>query len=321
MACNLFAQDASRPILSLPIACHPLKNCFIQNYVDLDPTSAVHDYTCGKASYDGHRGTDFRTASIEAMEKGVPVFAAAPGKVKTVRDGMTDSLVVSESDRSLILHQECGNGLLVLHADGWETQYCHLRQGSLRVRPGDFVKRGQLLGLVGLSGNTTFPHVHLTVRYKGQVIDPFTGTVPGDMPCSSSDGSLWHPSVLNAFPYSDGQPFVMGFADHAVGEAELMQKGELPWPSSRDVPALVFYGMVLNLQKGDQLRIVLTGPDGELAHTATKPFNRHKASYLFFAGKKRGNGYWPAGTYQGVFSLLREDRILWSKAKKLVLTD
>ncbi len=44
-----------------------------------------------------------------------------------------------------------------------------MRKGTLRVKPGDIIKRGQILGLIGLSGNTTFPHVHLAVRHAGRV--------------------------------------------------------------------------------------------------------------------------------------------------------
>lgn len=314
-------SQAGPPRLSLPLACRPLENCFIQNYVDVDPTPSVHDYTCHGASYDGHKGVDFRISSMVDTKKGVPVLAAAPGKVKAVRDGMADRLIHSKKDRAAIQHRECGNGLLIIHDDGWETQYCHLKMGSLRVQPGDIVKRGQLLGLVGLSGNTTFPHIHLAIRHMGRVIDPFTGTSPEEKPCGQAGVSPWKPSVLKAFPYADGQPFVYGFTDHAINPATQPQSGKPAKSLSRRAQALVFYGMALNLEKGDQLRIVLTGPDGELARQITKPFNRHKASYLGFAGRKRTSPSWPAGRYQGTFSLLRGNRVLWTKQKNLILVD
>ena len=312
---------AAPPRLSLPLTCQPLESCFIQNYVDVDPTPSVHDYTCHGASYDGHKGVDFRILSIAEMKKGVPVLSAAPGRVKAVRDGMTDRLIISADNRAAVLHRECGNGLLVMHDDGWQTQYCHMRKGTLRVKPGEIIQRGQILGLIGLSGDTAFPHIHLAVRHRGRVIDPFTGLAPGEKACGQTGVSLWQPSILKTFPYASGQPFVFGFADRRVNEADLMQWGRLPPPSSRLAQALVFYGMVLNLEKGDQLRIVLTGPDGRLVRRKTHPFNRHKASYLFFAGKKRKNNPWPAGTYQGSFSLLRGNSIIWTKLKKLVLTN
>ncbi len=312
---------ADPPRLSLPLACKPRENCFIQNYVDVDPTPLVHDYTCHGASYDGHKGVDFRISSIADMKKGVPVLAAAPGRVKAVRDGMVDRLIRSEEDRIAVRNRECGNGLLVVHDDGWETQYCHMKKGSLRVQPGDIIQRGQILGMVGLSGQTAFPHIHLAIRHMGNVIDPFTGTTPGKKPCGQAGAPLWQPSVLKAFPYADGQPFVYGFTDHAVNQSTLVQLGKPTEPFSRRAQALVFYGMALNLEKGDRLRIVLTGPDGELARQLTKPFNRNKASYLSFAGRKRTTPYWPPGRYRGSFSLLRGNRVIWTKQQNLTLAD
>ena len=53
-----------------------------------------------------------------------------------------------------------GNYVVLHHPDGEFGFYGHLRQGSLEVEVGDRVERGQLLGQVGMSGNTTEPHLH-----------------------------------------------------------------------------------------------------------------------------------------------------------------
>ena len=306
-------------ILSLPLDCSPLKNCFIQNYVDVDSTTAAHDYTCHNASYDGHKGVDFRISSILEMMEGVPVLAAAPGKVRAVRDGMDDKLIKSQEDYATVKDRECGNGLLVSHDDGWETQYCHMRKGSLTVQSGDTIKRGQRLGLIGLSGKTTFPHIHLAIKHNGKVIDPFSGLTPRENICESTDTPLWESFVINSFPYESGQPFLLGFADQPVSESILMERGKMVTPTSREARALVFYGMALNLEKGDRLHLQLSGPEGELAEQITKPFSRHKASYMLYTGKKRRPKPWPAGMYQGSFSLLRGDQVVWIKQESLEL--
>ena len=49
-----------------------------------------------------------------------------------------------------------GNAVVIDHGNKWVTLYAHLKKGSIRVRPGDIVKAGQTLGLVGLSGLTGF---------------------------------------------------------------------------------------------------------------------------------------------------------------------
>ena len=69
--------------------------------------------------------------------------------------------------------QDCGNGVLVDHGDGWETQYCHMKQGSVRVTSGDAVGAGAVLGQIGQSGMAAFPHLHLSVRHNADKIDPF----------------------------------------------------------------------------------------------------------------------------------------------------
>jgi murein DD-endopeptidase MepM/ murein hydrolase activator NlpD len=53
-----------------------------------------------------------------------------------------------------------GNYVVVRHAGGEFSQYAHLKQGSVRVKSGDKVVRGQVLGQLGQTGNSTEPHLH-----------------------------------------------------------------------------------------------------------------------------------------------------------------
>ena len=62
---------------------------------------------------------------------------------------------------------------MIAHDQGWETQYCHLKQGSISVNAADTVQVGDVLGKIGLSGWTQFPHVYISVRHNGTRIDPF----------------------------------------------------------------------------------------------------------------------------------------------------
>jgi murein DD-endopeptidase MepM/ murein hydrolase activator NlpD len=71
--------------------------------------------------------------------------------------------------------REAGNAVVIRHRDGWETQYTHLKRGSVRVAPDDRVTRGQALGAVGLSGCTVFLHAEFSVLRTGRALDPFTG--------------------------------------------------------------------------------------------------------------------------------------------------
>jgi hypothetical protein len=164
--------------LKLPIDCEVGRSCFIQNYVDHDASPNARDYQCGTLTYNDHDGTDFRLTSLVAQRAGVNVLAVADGQILRMRDGVVDVLQ-KPSETPPADDRACGNGIVISHADGWETQYCHLARGSVTVKPGDRVAGGQSIARVGLSGRTQFPHLHLTVRHRGRVIDPFAFGAPG----------------------------------------------------------------------------------------------------------------------------------------------
>ena len=74
----------------------------------------------------------------------------------------------------------CGNGL-VIRSGAYEHLYCHLggsvegntyRSGAVLLRQGHRVRTGQTIGHVGLSGNTTGPHLHWGLRYGNRWLDP-----------------------------------------------------------------------------------------------------------------------------------------------------
>src|SRR5690606_33023540 len=99
--------------LSLPLDCEPGRTCFLQHYVDIDTGSDARDFRCGSATYDGHKGTDFRLLSTAAARRGVRVLAAAPGVVKAVRDGLEDSIARESGGKAGVSGVECGKGLVV----------------------------------------------------------------------------------------------------------------------------------------------------------------------------------------------------------------
>lgn len=94
-----------------------------------------------------HEGMDF-AASI-----GTPVYATANGYVKSACN-------------------DTGYGLHVYidHGNGYKTLYAHL--DSISVNPKQRIFRGQQIGTVGNSGQSTGPHLHYEVRYRGKKVDP-----------------------------------------------------------------------------------------------------------------------------------------------------
>ena len=168
MICQSGVAAAADFRLSLPVDCEIGTVCTIQNYVDVDPGPSARDYTCGRLVYNGHKGTDFRLPDVSWLDRDIPVLAAAPGQILGVRNNVRDH-ALGRYDPGGIKGRECGNGVLIDHGGGWRTQYCHMRQGSVRVRKGDQVRDRQRLGTIGLSGKTEFPHLHLSVRFRGKV--------------------------------------------------------------------------------------------------------------------------------------------------------
>lgn len=90
---------------------------------------------------------------------GAPVLATADGVVEIAEDGRPDNL------RGVRNLAEPGGNLVVLrHAAGELSRYCHLQCGSVTVKPGQSVRRGDVIGRCGVSGNAAEPHLHYVLR-------------------------------------------------------------------------------------------------------------------------------------------------------------
>lgn len=284
--------------LTPPIACDLGEDCHIQQYVDADPGPGAQDFRCGPLSYDGHKGTDFALPSLVEMEAGVPVLASAPGVVKALRDGMADGAFAA-GDAASVEGRECGNGIVIDHGDGWETQYCHLRRGSVQVSKGDRVARGAPLGAVGMSGKAEFPHVHLSVRRNGAVVDPFA---PEAAHCGEPAGAdLW----LDTPSYEPGGLIAAGFAAGMPAYGAIKAGRAAVHSLDRDAPALVLFGYVFGGRKGDLIEIGIDGPDGRvIAHGIA--LEKDQAQLFRAAGKRRPGAGWPVGQYEGQVRMLRD---------------
>jgi hypothetical protein len=302
-----------------PVDCELGQSCFIQQYMDHDPSRQARDYACGTATYDGHHGTDFRLRTTREAEQGIAVLAAAAGTVTAQRDGMADVLRRTPEDLSRISDRECGNGAVIDHGDGWETQYCHLKLGSLVVEAGDEVEAGQKIGEIGYSGAAGFPHLHLSVRHDSEPVDPFLGGQADPEACGTGAEPLWTPAALADLDYQAGQILDIGFAPGPI-ELQALESGTVQdVPPDRGSPAIVAWGWAINLQVGDEILVVLGGPDGgELARNAVT-LDSSKAQYMLFAGTRPPATGWPAGLYTARFTVSRAGAPAISGERELVV--
>jgi len=305
-ACALAsAQEAMR--LAMPVACEIGHTCVIQNYVDLDTSPGAQDHTCGTRTYDGHNGTDFRLPSMRAQRTGVYVTAAADGIVARARDGAAD--VSAKETGKPAAGMDCGNGLVLSHPNGWETQYCHLERGSLTVKVGQSVKAGQKLGRVGLSGFTEYPHLHFTVRHEGRTVDPFAYKATGDASCGEGI-SLWDPSLRDHLAYEDRSVLNTGFADAAVSMGAI-ETDAISEPSAHSAAAIIAFVRSLGLKSGDRQTLSVRAPDGRiLAEHRTEPLDKNMAQTMIFAGRKRPESGWDRGQYRATYTVELEGRIV-----------
>jgi Peptidase family M23 len=294
----------------IPVACEVGRTCYIQNYVDIDPTPSAKDYRCGTLSYEAHNGTDFRLPSMKVQRAGVDVIAAAAGRVARVRDGV-DEGVFLKSGRDAVKDMECGNGVMVEHPGGWETQYCHMAKGSIRVKPGDDVRVGQPLGRIGLSGLTEYPHLHFTVRHESKVVDPFAYGAPANS-CSGGK-SLWDPSLQDRLAYRERDVLNAGFSTDAV-TMETIESGAAQKEIFRDAPALVIFVRAIGLKAGDIQKLELRGPSGQvIAENRAAALQTNKAQFMLFAGRKRPANGWDAGTYRAQYTVERDGHVVLEK--------
>jgi murein DD-endopeptidase MepM/ murein hydrolase activator NlpD len=292
--------------LDLPVACTVGKTCFIQQYFDHDPGPGAADYTCGIMSSDGHDGVDFRLQTEVAMRQGVAVMAAAPGVVKAVRDGMPDA-DVRLAGLASVKGRECGNGVVVAHAGGWETQYCHLMRGSVHVMSGDRVEAGAVLGRIGESGNAAFPHLHFSVRHDGARLDPF-----GTATACGKGLSLWSSAAMAELVYRAPQIINTGFAGAPVS-MEAVEAGPIAPPDGQSA-ALVAYVRAIALKAGDVQQLTVRTPNGAvLASQKATPLDANKAQWLLFDVKERPSGGFSPGRYTARYRVFRAGKVVLSE--------
>jgi len=292
---------AEVPFLDLPLDCTLGQTCFIEDYVDADPGFAQHDYTCGLKSRDGHKGTDIALTSDAAAGPDTDVLAAAPGQVEAVRDDITDQPYSADLADGL-RGRECGNAVRLLHDNGYQTLYCHMKRGSVAVRPGDAVTRGQPLGQVGMSGQSNFPHIHMTVLKDGAVIDPFNATASDT--CDAEGASLWNETP----PYSKAGLFTASFTTSVPSLAHV-QSGAARRDTATPDRDLVLYGFAFFAETGDQMTFEASGPDG-LAFTHSDTIDQGRAQLFRANGRRAPVAGWPPGTYTGAVTLTRDGIIL-----------
>jgi murein DD-endopeptidase len=141
-----------------------------------------------KVGDDGKTFQGDGTKNESYLAYGAEALAVADGVVTEAKDGIPQNVPGSNRALPIDLETVGGNHVIVDLGGGYFGFWAHLQPGSLRVKVGDHVKRGRVLGLVGNSGNSTEPHLHFHVTDASSplgsegvpyALDAFELRVPG----------------------------------------------------------------------------------------------------------------------------------------------
>lgn len=273
----------------------------ISNFVDQDTAypGKVLDYNCGTRSYDqasgyNHQGTDIFTWPFPRYKQfydQVEVIAAQAGKVIGKVDG--------NPDNSCAFCTSCNwNAIYIRHADGSVAWYGHFKQNSITYKNlGDDVAKGEFLGVVGSSGNSTGPHLHFEVYQNSTYtlanrIDPFAG------PCNRLNGNTSWWAVQKPYREPMVNRLVTHFAPPVFGICPDLEK-----PNDRRIflqgDTIYFAAYYRDQQQGASTQYKVQRPDGStfVSWTGTSP-STYNASYWYWSYALPANA--PTGTW--VFS-------------------
>ncbi len=137
-----------------------------------------------------HQGVDYGAAT------GTPVLAVAEGTVK--KAGWLGG---------------CGKAVVLSHRNGLESIYCHLSRVS--VRPGARVSQKQVVGLVGMTGLATGPHLHYAVRRGGAYVNPASIKVPREAPLTGAQREAFLRAATPLRAELEAEPVAQGDAGDA----------------------------------------------------------------------------------------------------------
>lgn len=263
-----YRQDTSKPSASTVGFQPPLRRGLSNNipaimhiaaFVDHEEArpGGLLDWNCGERTYDtqtfNHNGTDYNAAQfpwLTMANDGLVVVAAADGEIVDKHDGEPDQNCSSDPSKD-------ANLVVLRHANGKITIYAHMKKGTVTPRKiGDMVEQGDYLGVMGSSGLSSGPHLHLGVQdMSDNLYDPYAGA------CNAlNNESLWQ----NQEPYIVKE--ILALATHSANP-EYPPCPQQEKPHFQDVFAaddMVFASVtVRDLETGDEIGLQVIGPSGQ----------------------------------------------------------
>lgn len=301
---TLFSYPLAAQEFSFPLACRAGMSCWILSYPDLDAAAeSAKDYACGPATSDDEKFLRIGLSDVSALRQNIPVLAAGDGVVIDAADGVPD-LVIAARAQLKTGTPLCGNGIVIDHGLGLQTAYCHLRRGSIIVRKGDRVIKGQPIAAAGQSGLATWPQLGFSIRKGGYFIDPITGSSP-------AEGCGFKPKNIVALPalFQDYQPaaiVALGFSINPI-TPESMIIGDAPRFAriNSSEKTINLWTMILGVHQGDRIEVRLRDPRNRTFYYQDVIADADYERMPLNISRSRGFSDWRMGGYTGEITLTR----------------
>lgn len=127
----------------------------------LEASDLVDTWGAARSEGRAHQGIDIMAT------QGTPVLAVADGRIAKFFDSERGGVTIYQVDEG----------------ENWIYYYAHLNARVWHLREGDQVRRGQVIGYVGSTGNATTPHLHFEIQRAG------------------ADGRWWRGEAINPYPF------------------------------------------------------------------------------------------------------------------------
>jgi hypothetical protein len=142
-------------------------NILVNYHYEFEPVRYAYDFLKESNGFS-YEGDPKRNESYFAFDQ--DVLAPAEGVVVAAVDGIPDNEPVGEVNET----QPAGNMVTIKLSNGEFSTIAHLKNGSVKVKAGDTVAAGQLIGKCGNSGNSTEPHIHFQVSAPSGAVNMST---------------------------------------------------------------------------------------------------------------------------------------------------
>ena len=241
---------------------------------------------CGKKVSNENKSTHISLGSMNAVAENYAVVAADSGIVKYAGD----------------IGGFCGVRILIEHDRGWETSYCHLKPDPIMVRTGQTVKKGQIIGAIGMTGRTRWPHLSFAVIRNGMIFDPFSGksNIEG---CSAQSEPMWNAGYNP--PYEPAHVTSLGFHNGVPNPQSVLMGMTNDEAILEQVKVISLWGMMMNVMDGDEIHLQIIAPSGRIEKENIIPITFDKDYMPIFIIANRGNLLWERGIYTGKITIMR----------------